>query len=98
MNDQLVQFLRKTFPGAEHVSVEELCVIPGGFSRETFRFDARIVRGGREELIPLILRKDPPRAAGRRVPLTSTSVSQWPARRDPFRTHVAVMATLLRVA
>ena len=63
MNDQLVQFLRRTFADADHVTVEGLAVIPGGFSRETFRFDARVVRGDREELLPFILRKDPPRAA-----------------------------------
>jgi aminoglycoside phosphotransferase (APT) family kinase protein len=63
MNDQLAQFLRRTFRDADHVSIEGLEVIPGGFSRETFRFDARIVRDGREEVLPLILRKDPPKAA-----------------------------------
>ncbi len=43
--------------------VEDLVPIPGGFSRETFRFDARVTRGGVEEVLPLILRKNPPSAA-----------------------------------
>ncbi len=66
MNDQLVHFLRRTLELADddHVAVEDLSVIPGGFSRETHRFDARISRGdGKESVMPFILRKDPPAAA-----------------------------------
>ena len=63
MDDQLVQFLRRTFADADHVVIEELAVIPGGFSRETYRFDARVTRDGEEQLMPLILRKDPPAMA-----------------------------------
>lgn len=63
MNDQLIRFLEKTFADADEVTIEALAAIPGGFSRETYRFDARLSRGGREEVLAFILRKDPPKAA-----------------------------------
>jgi hypothetical protein len=63
MDDRLAQLLHRLLPDVEHVSIEALEPIPGGFSRETFRFDARVRRGGAEEVLPLILRKDPPAAA-----------------------------------
>ncbi len=60
MEDQLVQFLLRTYPDAHEILIEELVPIPGGYSRETFRFDARVRFTDREELLPFILRKDPP--------------------------------------
>ena len=63
MDGQLVQLLNRLLPDAEHVSIEALEPIPGGFSRETFRFDARVCTAGVEEMLPMILRKDPPVAA-----------------------------------
>lgn len=51
------------FVDADHVTIEDLAAIPGGNSRETFRFDARVRRGDAEEVLPMILRKDPPAAA-----------------------------------
>jgi aminoglycoside phosphotransferase (APT) family kinase protein len=51
------------FPDADHVEVVELTRIPGGFSRETFSFDVLVGRGGEQERVPLILRKDPPESA-----------------------------------
>jgi aminoglycoside phosphotransferase (APT) family kinase protein len=67
MDDRLAQLLLRLLPDAEHVAIESLEPIPGGFSRETFRFDARVRRRGvgddAEEVLPLILRKDPPAAA-----------------------------------
>ena len=63
MDDRLAQLLHRLLPDVEHVGIEGLEPIPGGFSRETFRFDARVRRGGAEEVLPLILRKDPPAAA-----------------------------------
>jgi len=47
-------------PDADHIEIVELSAIPGGFSRETFSFDAVVHRDGRTERHPLILRKDPP--------------------------------------
>ncbi len=63
MDDQLVQLLRRLLPDAEHVTVVALEPIPGGFSRETYRFDACVTRGGVAEVLPMILRKDPPAAS-----------------------------------
>ena len=42
MEDQLVQFLLRTYPDAREIVIEELEPIPGGYSRETYRFDARV--------------------------------------------------------
>ncbi|MFN0093382.1 MAG: phosphotransferase family protein [Dehalococcoidia bacterium] len=63
MNEQLTAFLRQLWPEAESIVVEQFEAIPGGYSRETYRFDARIRRRDGEERLPLILRKDPPAAA-----------------------------------
>jgi aminoglycoside phosphotransferase (APT) family kinase protein len=63
MNEQLTAHLKRHFEDADEIVIEELTAIPGGFSCETFRFDARVRRGGREEVINLILRRDPPAAA-----------------------------------
>lgn len=62
MNDQLAQYLRQRIEGVESVTISGLAPIPGGFSRETFRFDATVTRNGESELLPLILRKNPPEA------------------------------------
>lgn len=62
MHEQLRQFLKAQWPDAEHVAVEDFAIIAGGYSEETFRFDCRVRRGGGEEVIPMILRKDPPPA------------------------------------
>ncbi len=63
MQEQLVEFLRRSFPDAHEIVIEELAPIPGGYSRETYRFDARLQWPDREERLPFILRKDPPKAA-----------------------------------
>jgi aminoglycoside phosphotransferase (APT) family kinase protein len=52
---RLANYLAKLW--GERVSVEGLSRIPGGASRETYRFDARRANG---EVKPLILRRDPP--------------------------------------
>jgi aminoglycoside phosphotransferase (APT) family kinase protein len=62
MNEQLADYLRQRIDGAERVDIESLAPIPGGFSRETYRFDARVTRNGVEEVLPLILRMNPPAA------------------------------------
>jgi aminoglycoside phosphotransferase (APT) family kinase protein len=63
MHEALASFLRVAIPDCAEVSVENFEPIPGGFSRETFRFNARVLRSSSEEVLPLILRKDPPAAA-----------------------------------
>lgn len=72
MDEQLSEFLRKRLGDVDDVVIERLEPIPGGFSRETFRFDARVLRNGVEEVLPLILRKDPPAAAA--ILITSREV------------------------
>jgi len=62
METQLVELLREYFPEAEHIEVTGFEPIPGGYSRETFRFDATVHSSAGEEQHPLILRKDPPEA------------------------------------
>ena len=63
MNEALASFLRAAIPDCEEVVVDGVEPIPGGFSRETYRFNARIHRNGSHETLPLILRKDPPASA-----------------------------------
>jgi aminoglycoside phosphotransferase (APT) family kinase protein len=63
MQEQLGALVRRLVADVDEVTVESLAPIPGGFSRETFRFDARVKRGGAEHVMPMILRKDPPPAA-----------------------------------
>jgi|GEM_PF-490336 len=63
LNEQLQGLMLRLIPGATDVAIEELVPIPGGFSRETFRFDARVKVAGVDEVFPCILRKDPPKAA-----------------------------------
>lgn len=62
MESRLVELLREYFPEAEHIEVTGFEPIPGGYSRETYRFDAMVRSSGGEEHHPLILRKDPPEA------------------------------------
>ena len=63
MQDQLQQFLARQWPDATEITIEGFAVIAGGYSEETFRFDAHIVRGGERRTHAMILRKDPPPAA-----------------------------------
>ncbi len=62
MESQLLELLREYFPEAEHIEVTGFEPIPGGYSRETYRFDAVVRSSVGEEHHPLILRKDPPAA------------------------------------
>ncbi len=57
---QLAALVSRLHPDSEHVEILDLGPIPGGFSRETYRFDAVIHVSGGQERHPLILRKDPP--------------------------------------
>jgi aminoglycoside phosphotransferase (APT) family kinase protein len=63
MRETLQDFLAREWADVTTVEIQELAPIPGGYSRETYRFDAVVHRGGGPERLPLILRKDPPPAA-----------------------------------
>ena len=63
MDQQLAEFLKRQYPDADEIIIEGFAEIPGGYSRETYRFDACVRRGGTEERHQCILRKDPPPAA-----------------------------------
>lgn len=56
MEEQLAHTVGRLV-GATDVVVSDFGQIPGGFSRETYRFDATI---NGNDVLPLILRKDPP--------------------------------------
>ena len=60
MEQSIVAFLERILPDATNIVVEDFQQIAGGFSRETFKCEARVTRGSTEEVMPLILRKDPP--------------------------------------
>ena len=63
MEEQLRQFLAGQWPDADEVEISGFAVIAGGYSRETYRFDARARRGDTWSEHKFILRKDPPPAA-----------------------------------
>lgn len=60
MEEQLSAVLANHFDDADSVAINNLMALPGGFSRETFMFDAAVTRGDTTTELPLILRKDPP--------------------------------------
>ncbi len=62
MDDQLADMVARLHPDAEGVDIADFAPIPGGFSRETFRFDATVRSASGTETLPMILRKDPPDA------------------------------------
>ncbi len=60
METRLAELLAEYFPEAEHIEITGFEPIPGGYSRETYRFDAHVRTSEGSEQHPLILRKDPP--------------------------------------
>lgn len=86
MEQAMVEFLRRVIPDASAITIESFEPIPGGFSRETFRCDARVVRAGHEELLPLILRKDPPELAS----ILTTSRAHEHELIESIRAHTSV--------
>lgn len=55
----LNDYLRKQWPDCEEVSIEGLRDVPGGYSKRTYSFDARLTKkGGETSVMPLILRID----------------------------------------
>lgn len=62
MNDQIATTLSGVFADAEGIDIRDLAALPGGFSRETFAFEAEVRGGDHAGVLPMILRKDPPTA------------------------------------
>jgi aminoglycoside phosphotransferase (APT) family kinase protein len=60
LEQQVARILKGLSPEADHIEILDFGPIPGGFSRETFSFDAVIHISGSQKRHPLILRKDPP--------------------------------------
>ena len=63
MQEALQQFLARQWPDADEITIEAFAVITGGYSEETYRFDACVARNGERQTYPMILRKDPPDSA-----------------------------------
>jgi prepilin-type processing-associated H-X9-DG protein len=60
--EQVAAWVASLHPSSESVEIVEFGPIPGGFSRETYRFDAVVYDSTGSESHPFILRKDPPDA------------------------------------
>lgn len=63
MEQALKQFLTRQWPDAETIEIKDYAILAGGYSRETYRFDAHVKRNGQWRAYPMILRKDPPPAS-----------------------------------
>ncbi|WP_423981187.1 phosphotransferase family protein [Ilumatobacter sp.] len=59
---QVARIVEGFYPRSHQVEIVDFGPIPGGFSRETFRFDAIVHAAGGQQRHQLILRKDPPPA------------------------------------
>lgn len=59
MQERIANYLREKLPDAREVHVTNLQRIPGGFSRETWSFDAHWLQKGKTVSEGLILRRDP---------------------------------------
>lgn len=87
--EQLVATLRGLRPDAERIEIRDFGPIPGGFSRETYRFDATIHVNGDAEFHELILRKDPPDS----VAILKTSRAVEHELIEAVRTHTGLPVT-----
>jgi aminoglycoside phosphotransferase (APT) family kinase protein len=63
MEELICECIRRHWTDVDSVEVEDFAVIAGGYSRETYRFEAHVHRGGTRHRLPMILRKNPPPAA-----------------------------------
>ena len=82
----LVEMMGRFHPDADRIEIVELSPIAGGFSRETFRFDAIVHSGGDADRHPLILRKDPPDS----VATLQTSRAVEPDLIEAIRAHTTI--------
>jgi aminoglycoside phosphotransferase (APT) family kinase protein len=92
MEARLVELLRDYFPDAAHIDVIGFEPIPGGYSRETYRFDAVVTSSSGEELHPLILRKDPPPAVS--ILQTSREIEHDLIEALRMHTHIPIGRSL----
>lgn len=92
MDVRIAEILGRLIPEADHVEVMDLAAIPGGFSRETFKFDAVVRTGRTEERLPLLLRKDPPATAS--ILQTSRAVEHDLIEAVRLHTNVPVSRSL----
>ncbi len=60
MEQAIIGVVTRAEPGLSDAEIVDLQPIPGGFSRETFKCDIAVTRGGAREVLPLIIRKNPP--------------------------------------
>jgi len=89
VENKLVTLLHRLQPEAGHVEVADFTPIPGGFSRETYRFDAVTRSADGEARETLILRKDPPEA----VAILHTSRADEHDLIESIRRHTSVPVT-----
>ena len=92
MDDRVAEMLSRLIPDADHIKVVDFAAIAGGFSRETFRFDAIVRSGETEERLPLILRKDPPKVVS--ILQTSRAVEHDLIEAVRLHTNVPVTKSL----
>jgi aminoglycoside phosphotransferase (APT) family kinase protein len=92
LEEQLAEMLAGLHPHADQVEIIDFAPIPGGFSRETFRFDAVIHVAGEPEHHPLILRKDPPESVA--ILQTSRSIEHDLIEAIRLNTQVPVTESL----
>ncbi len=62
MEEALAKSVAELCPEVSEVRIEGFAPIPGGFSRETYAFDALVSTADGEERRPMLLRKNPPEA------------------------------------
>lgn len=63
MEAALLEQLQAIWPDADDITVAGLAPLSGGYSRETFAFEAHVRRGGEVECVALLLRRDPEHGA-----------------------------------
>lgn len=86
MESAISQLLRKALGNNCDIAIEGLSPIPGGFSRETFSCTALVTQGDAKEVLPLIIRKDPPEE----VCILQTSRANEHELIESLRAHTSV--------
>ena len=89
LEPQVAAIVARLYPGSKHVEIVDFGPIPGGFSRETYRFDAIVHAAGGQQRHELILRKDPPEA----VAILQTSRAVEHDLIEAVRLHTGVPVT-----
>lgn len=86
MEVQLAAALAAVFDEADAIDISGLMALPGGFSRETFMFDAAVRTGSETSDLPMILRKDPPPS----IAILDTSRQVEHDLLESLRTHTSI--------